>query len=327
VCDGCGCDLRENAAEFPASAYRCAAVRMEHRCSVCSRSVPVDGLPAGGLIRCYGCGTEERIASAEWDKVLARIHGASDLVGEDPEGAEISSDVAIDEVNPFAATARGSAGVVFAPDEAGALSGWLPDAWRIWAAPAIPVAPETYEPYDVDADGEGRIRARSKGTTTRYGVDPRWVERVKGLVGAVSDENQLGRSEPDVVLDGRTARCPSCNRSLTPRRARVRCEGCRTVLHVPAHVRQAASADPRPDTWYLLFDGPSAHRRLLERDASVGAQHVYADDRPLGEMPRATPTRVRRALDLAYVIVVPLLFVAIAGLLQRAPVVLDWLGW
>src|SRR5687768_287437 len=103
VCDGCGVDLREHAADLPRGRYRCAAVRVERTCGGCERRFPVDGLPADQVLRCPACGGTERIASGEWSQVLAGMHAAADLVGEDPEGFE-RSEFAIDQVNPFAAS-------------------------------------------------------------------------------------------------------------------------------------------------------------------------------------------------------------------------------
>jgi hypothetical protein len=316
ICDGCGADLATAVDRALPGPVRAAAVRIEHTCRSCGRKTPVNQLPPDLAVTCR-CGEREPIAEPEWSQVLGRIHAVADLVGEDPEGFE-SSDVAIDGVNRFAARARVAAGVVFAPDEADALAGWLPDRWRVWAAPGRPVGPDGLA--DVRRLGDGRVEVRSDGGPEGlFAVDSRWTARHSALIGAIAEDLRADRAEI-VVEDGRWS-CPSCGGPLTPRaRTRTRCRQCRSVLVIPAEHRPPPAADEpeaAPETWWLLFDGPSAYRRYLEREPSTWDQ-PFPDEQPLGEMPRAPATAGRRALELAYVAIVPLVLLAIAGWIWRS---------
>jgi hypothetical protein len=92
------------------------------------------------------------------------------------------------------------------------------------------------------------------------------------------------------------------------------------VSHVPAALRLRSDPDPRPDTWWLVFDGPSPYRRFLERHPSTW-EEPYEGERPLGEPPSG---RVSGVVTALYVLGVPTLLLAVAGALSRWSDLLAW---
>ncbi|MEQ1507325.1 MAG: hypothetical protein ABMB14_34165, partial [Myxococcota bacterium] len=117
--------------------------------------------------------------------------------------------------------------------------------------------------------------------------------------------------------------CPSCGAALSRKdgtRYLVRCRSCQAVAAVPARIRHRGAPDPQPETWWLVFDGPSVERRALEREPGASAR---SGDRPLEWMPLVASTPSGRALRVVYVAVVPLVLLAIAGLVSRWPMVIS----
>lgn len=327
VCEGCSADIREFAADVEPDGRRWASVRFERTCVACHRFTPVDGLPALPP-RCGRCGTAQAVDEEAWRALLRAAHAVADLFGRHPEGYE-PSPFAIDQVNPFAPMARLSSGVWFARDQADAMDGWLPEGFRAFVAPGRPIAGDTIEPLDVKVDAPGTLRTRSRtGVVQLYAVDRGFVALHRQLLGIVAHEHRVNRTEPDVVLDGKRWCCPGCGESLTRADGSpflVRCGSCGVVANVPSHVRRASQSDPRPDPFWLAFDGPSPHRRVLERDPSVGAGE-QPGDLPLERMALVESTRNGRLLGLVYVATVPALFFLFAGLVSRWPTVWGWLS-
>jgi hypothetical protein len=319
LCDGCGAELRTSARSVPTSSHRCASVRLEVRCASCGRFTPVPSLAPGRAVPCARCGDDVPLPERTWTAILDRAHAVADLLGEHPEGQEPSG-FAIDEVNPFAAMARRRAVVVFAADEADALAGWLPDDVRARIAPGVPLGGDDYEPIQIRPESPGAITTRSALTSARYAVDVRAVGLHRQLLGVVADEHHDPRDEPDVAVVGATgARCPGCGAAfqLAGSAVRVRCETCDLVSHVPAALRLRTDPDPRPEAWWLVFDGPSPYRRFLERHPSTWDE-PYPDERPLGGFARRD-----RAQQLLYALGVPTVVLLVVGALALLP---GWLG-
>lgn len=325
VCDGCGTDLRTAARDAAAPPQRFAAVRLERACPSCGQWTPVTGLAITEPVPCLRCGALTALPEKAWRKVLDRAHAVADLFGEHPEGREPSG-VAIDAVNPFAEAARRRSGVRLAPDEAEAWRGWLPDDVRAWIAPGLPLGSDSFEPMQVRHEGPGVLHTRtSRGESARYVVDVRAVGLHRALLGVIADEHRADRAEPDLLLE-RTmhVRCPACASpvGLDGQLSLVRCESCGALAHVPVVARLRAQADPKPDTWWVVFDGPSPYRRFLERHPSTW-EEPYGDERPLER--GGTGGGSRRLVDVLYVALVPTLLLAAIGVLSRLPLMAAWL--
>jgi hypothetical protein len=324
VCDWCnqplaeGAHLRDAVAEAPRLRQRVAAAQIEHACGACGARTPIDGLPADQVAACGWCGARHRLRDADWRLLLDRIHAVADLVADHPEGFE-PSPVAIDEVNPFGADARRSGVIRFAHDEAGAVRG-LPESLRLVAAPGVPLDEEDAEPLVIEPTGRGGLRVRAEHGSRRYSVPAAYLSLYPQLVGLIAHDHEVDADEQDVEQDeaGRWI-CPSCGdrlRRADGSRFRVRCGACNAVARLPAALRHHKVRNPKPDTLWVLFEGPSPERRRLERAPSESGAPL-PDDRPLETMPLLVTTPRGRALQALYVAVVPLVLLGIAGLVSH----------
>lgn len=291
------------------------AVRVELRCSACDRWTPVDAPPSrwtdgSAGLECARCGVTTPMTEEHWRSLLQAAHAVADLLGPDPEGARPSA-VAIDEINPFAEEGAVRGSVQLAPLAVEGLVGFLPPDLRAWVAPGILLSPEDRQPLGFEVRGDV-LRASGPSETRRYVIDQRCVQLHPTLLGAVSDEAERDREGPVVVAGAGQVVCGSCRTrfALDGTEARVKCSRCGEVNHVPAAIRHAAQGEPRPDTWWLLFRGPSPYRERLE---GAGAP-VRADlERVWGPAPPRPATAQERMLAVAWATGLPLLVLGVAG--------------
>lgn len=328
TCDLCNASLRDAWRDVARVRFRLAVARITRTCAACGVVTPVDGLPANGAVQCGGCGAEAVIPTPTWIRLLDRAHSVADLVGEDPEGFETST-VAIDQVNPFALEARRSAGVRFAHGEAHAVED-LPADVQMYVAPGVPIDGEAAEVLQFEVLGGGTLVTRSAGGPAVYEVGAPFVPAYPALAGVIGQDHRTDPRDPDVDVDADTGRwmCPACGGRLGSRdgtRYRVRCPTCGARAAVPRSLRYAGVTDARPEPVWLVFDGPSPERRRLERDPALGGS-AYPTDRPLEQMALLTSTSAGRTIQLAYVVVVPVVLFALAGLVSRLPTLWGWLS-
>lgn len=327
-CEACGADLGLQARDALADRLMCAAIRLEVRCDQCHELTPVDRFDPAGTVRCHHCGNDGPFPEKWWRKIFDRAHAVADLYGESAEGRSASV-IAIDKVNPFAATARQRSGVVFGTQEADAWSGWLPDPIRAWIGPGIPIGPASGEPFQIRVESAGVLHTRTtRGESARYALDPRAPKMHKGLVGAIGEDHRLDHTHPELMVSrGGTPVCPACGTEVPIDRElkRVRCPSCGTVVQVSSGDRHAANPGASAETWWLVFDGPSPYRRFLERDPSTWDDR-HPDERPLERPPVATPNKSDRALTAAWVVLAPTSVLLLVGTMSRLPSVLAWLG-
>ncbi|MCA9489355.1 MAG: hypothetical protein KC621_05515 [Myxococcales bacterium] len=274
---------------------------------------PTDWNGRGTTVTCARCGVGTEMSEEHWRSLLEAAHGVADLLGPDPEGA-VSSVVAIDAHNPFAEEGAVRGSVQLAPLGVEGLVGYLPSDLRAWMAPGILLSPDDRKPLGFEVRGDV-LRTNDASSVRRYGIDPRCVELAPPLLGAVSDEVERDREGMVAVVGAEQVVCGSCRSRfvLDGTEHRVKCSRCGELNHIPAAVRHAAQGEPRPDTWWLLFRGPSPYRRRLEgHGAPMGA------DRELQWEP--APQRARspqeQLLQLAWATGVPLVALGFAGVLS-----------
>ncbi len=326
-CDECGADLGAHGREVPQPKLLFAAIKMEFTCRGCGLWSPLDELDVDGAVRCARCGLDQKFHEKWWKRVLGLAHAVADLYGEHPEGRKPYA-IAVDGVNPFAAPAQRYSGIRVAPLEAEAWADWLPENLRAWVAPGRPIGPDSGEPYNVVVEGPGVLYVRtSRGESGRYVVSPSVGKLHRGLLGAIADEHRADREEPDVAaaVEARAIRCGSCGASLPfdGELKLVRCSYCTSVVHVPARLRHAMQKDPRPDLWWLVFEGRSPYRAYLERHPRTSGQK---GERPVEDPPVAVPTPFERATGVVWFVMVPTGFLLVAAVLARLPAVFDWLS-
>lgn len=316
ACDGCG-SSRPALERAAPSDLRCVALRLEFRCPACDRWAPIDGPPASwnGASApqvCARCGVTSPLTEAHWRAVLQAAHAVADLFGPDAEGVQPSR-VAVDLVNPFASEGATRGAVQLAPLAVEGLTGFLPSDLKAWVAPGLPLSGEDKQPPTFRGDREV-LETRSGSDVRRYAVDPHGVRLHPALVGAISEEVERDRPEAAVVAAvGRTV-CGSCRADfvLDGTELRARCGVCGEINRVPAAIRHAAQGEPRPDTWWLLFRGPSPLRARLE-----GSGPPWRADAELGweAAPLRPPAPPERLGLLAWRVGGPLLALGAVGVL------------
>lgn len=328
-CEECGADLGVHAREIPMAPLLFAALKLEFECRGCGLWSPLNSFERMGMARCGRCQLEQRFDDAWWKAVLELCHAVADLMGADPEGRKVY-DIAIDEVNPFAASGRRHSGVLVDPSGE-AFASWLPENLRAWVAPGHPVGSESGEPLDVRVVQAGTLQVRSsRGEAAVYELRPDVLSMHPGWMGAIAPSHERGVSHDEIheVLQvelGAPIVCRACGAPLRVDGGQklVHCSHCGGVVHVPAELRTAPEAAPEPVLWWLVFEGRSPHRRFLERDPRTSG---HSGDRPLGELPEAPMNPLERFASVSWFVIVPTTLLASVAVLSRLPAFLSWIS-
>lgn len=278
----------------------------------------MDGPPTGwtagaAQVACARCGVSTAMSEEHWRSVLEAAHGVADLLAPDPEGASVSP-VAIDAINPFASEGAIRGSVQLAPLAVEGLVGFLPNDLRAWMAPGVLLSPEDRQPVGFEVREE-MLRTNDASGVRRYAIDRRCVELHPSLLGAVSDEVERDREGTVAVIGAEQVVCGSCRARfvLDGSEHRVRCSRCGELNQITAAVRHAAQGEPRPDTWWLVFRGPSGYRRRLE---GHGAPMQPQEERVWAPTPHRDRVAQERLLQTAWALGVPLVALGFAGVLS-----------
>lgn len=311
TCGWCDASLARGRRPLPDDDRLFVAIRLTFDCRGCGLPSPLDALVPDGTVRCVRCQLEQRFERGWWVQVLRAAHAVGDLMGDAPEGRSRSA-WSIAGTNPFF-------GVPVARD--GVLEGWVPDTLTVELCTGHPLTEANLAPAQVTIRGDD-LTTRGDGEVARYAILPSVRQLYPALLGVIADEHRVDREEPDVgPIAGDAFSCTSCGAALPVDGALrlVRCDFCGAVTHIPAQIRHSVQRDPKPDSWWLVFEGSSPARERLESNP--------AEVRGLEEPPQLPWPLWRRAVDLAAALVLPGVALVLAAVIWRAPILIAWIRY
>lgn len=138
------------------------------------------------------------------------------------------------------------------------------------AGPGFPSCKKCASPFNVRVEN-GRVHTECSrcGDNADYQLPPRATQTMPGVVAVVADESRTDRMKANVGGDGHVIaiRCPGCGAPLSPsgESRSLTCPFCKALSFVPGKVMaRALGRTPKPETWWVLFQGPSKERKRLE---------------------------------------------------------------
>lgn len=294
-------------------------VSIEFQCRACGHSSPLNHLDLDGSVRCLRCGLDQAFAQSSWRQAIEHAHAVGDLAGS-PEGRHPNAWLSIANENPFKDAHGASHQQSGFVTERGMQ---VPTSLSMVATAGDPTCEKCQVPLGFQRQGPDLRSSCPRCNETRtYRLPPSALGFVPGLVGAMTDEHRsdqlVTRVEDDRGSPGAVALlCPSCGGglSVSPGQRIASCAYCRTSSRIPEKtLYRTGDPNVRPEPWWLAFEGPSRKRRLLERDPTL-PREPYDD---LTDVKAVDPPKRKRAApaDVMLVIVLPLLFLLVAGLLD-----------
>lgn len=301
-CEGCAGTAVTKAPERRGALYF-VQLRAQFQCRGCGRLAPLDAVELGGLARCASCGLTQAVDPGTWPEGLAFAHAVGDLaVG---EGLHPHPRWAVGDANPHRAIGVDAASEVLMLDGVRRVDGLeVRRTLRLRAASGHPLCDTCHTPLQVDLASEGQARTRCPGcgASARYDVPAGVLAACRGLRGVLADAQREDLSDArSAVDDGIVAlSCPGCGAPL-----RVEghahtavCPFCHLTCRIPSTAPAASAAEVSPVPFWVLYGGPSARRRELERPTDGDALTI---DLP---PPVPAPTGLRAWLGLVPVAVV-----------------------
>jgi hypothetical protein len=240
------------------------AVRCTFTCNSCKFAAPLDGLLADGAVECACCGLRQRFEVDAWREALDFAHAVGDLGWPPPEGRHPHPTLWVGSENPYL-TVGGT--LAFASVDGISSSGVAVDA-----APGHPVCGACHVPLTTQVTAPGVLTTQCPrcGDRAAYAVGDE-ARRLSGsLVAAVAHEHRTDRPRARTLAtqSGVVAlTCPGCGAplSLTSGGRLQVCAFCRVACIVPARSLALRGQDtPKPEVWWVLFQGASRKRRELE---------------------------------------------------------------
>ena len=204
---------------------------------------------------------------------LKFAHAVGDSSGPEPEGRAPNPSLWIAPDNPFRDVGETVTFSELRQSGSQMVDGMMvPRSLQIRVAPGFPVCRRCRIPV--------RIALGAEGTTTwcggcsesaTYALPERALALGPGLIAVVAEEHRLSRAlATESRGDGTNVSavsCPSCGAPLDLRGGdrTLKCQFCSTFCRVPGRflLRQGQGII-EPETWWLLFNGPSKKRRALE---------------------------------------------------------------
>ncbi len=315
VCDGDLADRREVPPNADGTFW--VAVRAHFQCRSCGHLSPLNQLDMDGTVQCGHCGLEQAFDVGSWDEALAHAHACGDLAGPAQEGRHPHPRISMMGDNPMARLGVDQAlrehtqtGMV---ERDGMI---LSRSLRVDSGSGHPPCDACGEPLDhAHRNGKVSTRCTRCGATTACELPPGAADRCDGLRGVLADDLRTDR--PQVKIE-RTAgaialACPGCGAALAEAAEGkvVTCNFCNAVSLIPDRLLlRYLDRKPPTETWWLLFEGPSALRGELE-------QCWFEDkDKPAvskaDELPRPLFARVFTT------VVIPLVILAVVGVVAFA---------
>lgn len=273
-CEACGGTAIEKAPPRRGALYF-VQVRCQFQCRGCGRLAPLDAVETGGLARCASCALTQAVDPGGWHEGLAFAHAVGDLAsggGAEGEGLHPHARWALGQRNPHRGLGVDAATEVLILDSMRRVDGLeVRRTLRLRAAPGHPLCDGCHAPLQVDLAGEGQARTRCPGcgTTARYDVSAGVLAACRGLRGVLADAQREDISDARTAEDGGVVAlsCPGCGAPLRVEghAHTAACPFCHLVCRIPSTAPAASAADVPPTPFWLLFGGPSARRRELER--------------------------------------------------------------
>ena len=262
-CAVCEHPLAETRAQLlsPSEDTFWVAVRCAFRCNSCQFLAPLDGLDASDAVSCAHCGLRQHFELASWLAALDAAHAVGDLAGPHPEGRSPHAAIWVGSDNPYASIGDTE---TFTRAESGVLSAE--------ASPGHPVCRSCHVALVVTVNEPGAAHTRCPrcAATATYTLPSEARRLHSSLVALVSDEQRTDcprarttESEGGVIA----LHCPGCGAPLdVASGARIAaCPFCKATCLIPTRVHQEArTTTPKPAVWWLLFQGASSARRMLE---------------------------------------------------------------
>ena len=263
------CGAKESRDTPDTDAVYAVGVRSRFLCRSCNRPAPVDHLAITGEVRCVLCGFEQGLNPADWREVVALAHAVGDLHGPSPSGRQ-PSPVAFD--NPFADLGKRKVGVRLQQHGSADLDGFqVSRSLQATLVPGHPRCDRCGATVRIEAGSTTTTTCPNCGNQVHYRAPAEALSDEGAIAGIIADDLRVERAVADGVLaDGKRFACASCGAALQADGIRrvVRCAFCGTMNHVSREVRHELLRSPEPDTWWLLFEGPSGKRLDLECDPS-----------------------------------------------------------
>jgi len=321
ACQACGAKFGRRTGSTYDPELSWAAVRCQFQCRSCGHLSPLDHLDVDGSVSCRRCGLEQAYAVDSWRQALGHAHAVADLAGPDPEGRRPHPRLSIAADNPFkqvGVSATEAGHQQSGQADAGGVS--VPNTLRVFAAPGQPLCSSCHEPLSLDVKGPGTIELGCGGCNTRprYELPQRALELHQALVGVIDGEHRsdaaaVSVEAPEGEQGAIAIKCPSCGAPLEIKDTGqiVTCGFCQTPARIPSST-YGRLVNPKldPATWWLLFRGPSALRRALERSPEGAGRGGYKVATRSYELPEvvAPPLPVTLALAIG----LPLVLLTIA---------------
>ena len=294
-------------------------VSAEFQCRACGHASPLNYLDLDGSVCCARCGLDQAFAASSWREALEHAHAVADLAGS-AEGRHPSAWLSIAGENPFkdvTSAAHHQSG--FAVER----GMQVPQSMVLTASLAEPQCEGCGVPLAFQRLGpELRSSCPRCSQTRSYRLPPNAQSFAPGLVGVMTEEHRTDQAITRVADDrekpGAIAlTCPTCGGGLQVAAGErvVACDYGHKSSRIPEKTLfRLGGASPRPEPWWLAFDGPSKTRRLLERDPALPADlgTVSADIQAVQSPKKKKLT----PLDLALVVMLPLFCLLVAGALD-----------
>ena len=241
------------------------ALRTRFKCRGCGFEAPLDQLDVDGAVECAHCGLRQAFNASSWRRALDFAHGVADLAGPMPEGRVANPFVWIGDSNPYA-----TVGVtqVYRDTEVNYDS----DGRELFvqAGPGFPSCKKCLVAFLVRVDGNVAHTECPRCHDRAVYELPKGAQNVvPGVVAIVADELRTDRKRANVGGDANVVAlaCPGCGAplKLEGESRAFTCPFCRTLSFVPGRVMaRALGRAPKPETWWILFRGPSTMRKGLE---------------------------------------------------------------
>lgn len=245
-------------------------VRAQIVCRICGMRSPMNHLDTDGAVSCDNCGIDQAFDTNQWSRLLAHAHAVGDLAGPPPAGRFGDSDPSIAGINPFAAIGTKDTWAFF--DREGKRRGDVRNqSLSVCAAPGHPLCQGCRAPLALTAQTDTSITVRCEpcDASATYETPKRVREQLEGVVA-------LGQAEGDrdVLLDedpgGAVAiRCPECRAPLDVdvTSTLARCPFCQVSSRIAPAARRVGASRGEPQTFWILFAGPSNLRKSLAGNA------------------------------------------------------------
>jgi len=302
----------------PAERLYAVGVQVSFQCRRCLKEAPIDAVADVVELTCHHCEFQQAFDVNTWREVLDLAHDVGDLSGS-PEG-RTPSPVWFGPSNPHAGVGVSRDLVTLEQDghtTRGKLK--LPRVLRARLAPGHPLCDSCRRPVELSREGDALVRRCAHcDTAHKHQTEPSIRELQQGLQGVIGDAHREAHEAPDGVqlAEGGRVGCASCGAPLdTDGSSRIaRCDFCNAVTHIPLHTRHKLQAEPTAETLWLVFEGPSRHRQVLERDPSTWTRSPKGDHRDINPLVIAPRPLGRLAtLVVSYALPGAALAVALVG--------------